>query len=94
MYQYFFELLRQAPHGASDQRGGGDDDLLTPPETSRVLRIAVQTLAKWRVYGFGPKFVRLTGNRVFYRRSDIDGFIAANEFHSTAEADSVQRGEA
>ena len=64
-----------------------DDSLLTPPEASRWLRVAVQTLARWRCEGQGPPFVRLGGNRVFYRRDDLEGYVASRRFRSTAEAD-------
>ena len=47
---------------------------------------ARQTLARWRCYGIGPPFVRI-GGRIFYDSADLDAFIAANKFHSTAEAD-------
>jgi Helix-turn-helix domain len=61
--------------------------LLTPAETSHALRIAVQTLARWRCEGRGPAFVRMSGNRVFYRLVDLDAFLAGRRFQSTAEAD-------
>jgi hypothetical protein len=60
--------------------------LLDPQETARYLRIAKQTLARWRCYGLGPRFVRL-GGRIFYDAADLNAFIAARKFHSTAEAD-------
>jgi len=61
--------------------------LFSPPEASRVLRVAVQTLARWRCEGRGPAFVRISGNRVFYRPEDLDAFLAGRRFHSTTEAD-------
>jgi hypothetical protein len=60
--------------------------LFAPQEASAYLRIAKQTLARWRCYGQGPSFVRI-GGRIFYDRADLDAFIAANKFRSTAEAD-------
>ena len=38
-----------------------DIDLFTPDETARWLKVAKQTLAKWRSEGRGPAFVRLNG---------------------------------
>ena len=64
--------------------------LLDPQETSDYLRIARQTLARWRCYGLGPRFVRI-GGRIFYDRVDLDAFIFTNKFGSTAEADQVSR---
>jgi Helix-turn-helix domain len=60
--------------------------LLHPDEASDYLRVAKQTLARWRCYGLGPHFVRI-GGRIFYDLADLDAFIAANKFRSTAEAD-------
>ena len=60
--------------------------LLDPQEASEYLRIAKQTLARWRCYGLGPCFVRI-GGRIFYDMADLDAFIAARKFRSTAEAD-------
>jgi Helix-turn-helix domain len=60
--------------------------LLDPPEAARYLRMAKQTLARWRCHGLGPRFVRI-GGRIFYDAADLDAFIAANKFQSTAEAD-------
>jgi len=72
---------RGAPVAASNQRR-----LLGPDEASDYLRMARQTLARWRCYGLGPRFVRI-GGRIFYDASDLDAFIAARKFQSTAEAD-------
>jgi Helix-turn-helix domain len=60
--------------------------LFDPQEASAYLRIAKQTLARWRCYGLGPRFVRI-GGRIFYDIADLDAFIAARKFRSTAEAD-------
>jgi predicted DNA-binding transcriptional regulator AlpA len=62
-----------------------DDALLLPPETGHRLRISVSTLAKWRVYGSGPRFIRLSGNRIAYRESDLAAWIAGRAVASTAE---------
>jgi hypothetical protein len=72
---------RGAPTAASRQRR-----LFDPEEASDYLRVARQTLARWRCYGLGPRFVRI-GGRIFYDASDLDAFIAARKFQSTAEAD-------
>jgi Helix-turn-helix domain len=60
--------------------------LLDPVEASDYLRMARQTLARWRCHGLGPQFVRI-GGRIFYDRADLDAFIRDNKFGSTAEAD-------
>jgi hypothetical protein len=60
--------------------------LFDPQEASDYLRMAKQTLARWRCYGLGPRFVRI-GGRIFYDVADLDAFITARKFQSTAEAD-------
>ena len=72
---------RGAPSAASKRRR-----LFDPAEASAYLRVAKQTLARWRCYGTGPPFVRI-GGRIFYDSTDLDAFIDANKFRSTAEAD-------
>ena len=58
--------------------------LMTTKETSAYVRHAVQTLAKWRVYGKGPRWVKM-GRSVFYDRSELDLWIDANTRRSTSE---------
>jgi Helix-turn-helix domain len=60
--------------------------LFDPDETAAYLRVAKQTLAKWRCGGTGPRFVRI-GGRIFYDVADLETFIADRKFGSTAEAD-------
>lgn len=50
--------------------------LMDTAEAAVYLRLAKQTLAKWRSQGRGPSFVRLHGS-VFYRLSELDQFIEA-----------------
>ena len=51
--------------------------LLDTAEAAVYLRLAKQTLAKWRSQGRGPSFVRLGGN-VYYRHAELDQFIDAS----------------
>ena len=73
--------------GGSSRGGPPGAELLTPDETAQRLRLAKQALARWRVEGKGPAFVRLDGNRIAYRADDIEAWLAGRRFHSTAEAD-------
>ena len=61
--------------------------LLSGPETARYLGIKPQTLRKWRLTGHGPPYVRIGDSprsRVAYRLSDIEAWVAARTFESTA----------
>ena len=55
-------------------------------EVASELKISRQALAKWRVSGEGPPFIRC-GAKILYRRSDIDDWLNARTASSTTEAD-------
>ena len=54
-----------------------DTELLTTQEYARATRRSQRTIERERETGEGCPFVRL-GRRVLYRRSDIEGYIAAH----------------
>jgi len=61
--------------------------LLSSPEAARYLGIKPQTLRKWRLLGKGPKYVRIGDSlrsRVAYRLSDLEAWVEARTFQSTA----------
>jgi hypothetical protein len=60
-------------------------DLLITVEAAKYLRLAPQTLSRWRCEGRGPGYHRL-GGRIFYARPDLDAFIAAGRVHGPADA--------
>ena len=47
------------------------DTILTPLELSLRLKVKVQTLAKWRMLGFGPKWFYV-GKLVRYHLSEVE----------------------
>lgn len=60
--------------------------LLTPREAAARLRVAPDTLAKWRCQGRGPIYTKV-GGRVLYDEADLIAYITARQCGSTAEAD-------
>lgn len=51
--------------------------LLTPKELAQRLKVTDGTLRKWRVFGSGPKFIKLgEGSKapVRYRIEDVEAF--------------------
>jgi hypothetical protein len=54
-----------------------DCDLLTPKECSAYRRCSLRKLDRERADGRGCPYVRIDG-RIFYRRQDVDRFIAAH----------------
>jgi predicted DNA-binding transcriptional regulator AlpA len=59
--------------------------VLDPRSASTYLGIAVQTLARWRVEGAGPPFLKL-GTAIRYDRSDLDTWLDARRQRSTTES--------
>ena len=57
---------------------------LTPKETSARLGVAVQTLANWRLFGTGPRFLKL-GGKILYPLAEIEAFEQANLRESTSQ---------
>ncbi|WP_417467846.1 helix-turn-helix transcriptional regulator [Maricaulis sp.] len=49
--------------------------LLRPKEVADALGLSKATLAKWRVHGDGPAFIKV-GTRVVYAEVDIQDWLA------------------
>lgn len=60
------------------------DRLISAEDAANFLNISPSTLAKMRLSGKSPRYVKL-GRRVAYRPSDLEAWVAAQTFHSTAE---------
>lgn len=68
-------------------------ELLEPAEAAYLLNLSVPTLARWRMEGKGPAFVRPAARIVRYQRADIEAWLGAS-VRSTSEADARARGAA
>jgi len=54
-------------------------------EAARYLgAINPRTLENWRVYGRGPRYLKV-GDRVVYRRRDLDAWLKTRERNSTRD---------
>jgi len=62
----------------------GIEALLTPAQAAEVLGVQIQTLAKWRCYGDGPKFIHV-GRLCRYRPKDLREWIEENQRKHTSE---------
>lgn len=60
------------------------DGRLTSGDAAQYLGLTAKVLANQRSQGIGPPFVKL-GKTVFYRKEDLDAWIAARRASSTAE---------
>jgi predicted DNA-binding transcriptional regulator AlpA len=62
--------------------------LINAAETAEYLGISASTLSKPRVFGGGPKYLKL-GRRVVYDTRDLDAWLDAHRRASTSEASGV-----
>jgi predicted DNA-binding transcriptional regulator AlpA len=62
----------------------GGQKCLLPKQVSQKIKVSESTLAKWRLNGNGPKFVKI-GGKVVYRESDVERFLEAHLCQSTSE---------
>jgi predicted DNA-binding transcriptional regulator AlpA len=60
-----------------------------PPEAATYVGLSVSTLAKQRLRGDGPKFVRLSPRAIGYLQVDLDAWLAEKRFGSTSEYPAV-----
>ena len=60
------------------------EPLLKPDEAGGYLGFTAGWLAKLRMNGSGPKFIKL-GRKIRYARSDLDAWIAAGRLVSTSQ---------
>jgi predicted DNA-binding transcriptional regulator AlpA len=64
------------------------DTLLTEREVAEQFKVSMNTLARWRLTGDGPKYKKLgdgKGARVRYRQADVDAYIEEHVWSSTSE---------
>ena len=50
-------------------------EVVRPPEAASLLSVSLSLLKKWRLKGDGPRFVRLGGRAIGYRRIDLWDWI-------------------
>lgn len=60
--------------------------VLRPGAAAAYLQLTKQTLARWRMEGKGPPFIKAGPQLVLYDRTDLDAFLASRKVRSTAEA--------
>lgn len=61
-----------------------NNSFLTQGEAAKLLRLSPRTLERHRVSGTGPRFTK-AGRRVLYRISELEAWVEARTFASTAE---------
>ena len=61
------------------------DRLIDEHQAAAFLRVSVSTLRGWRVSGRGPRWIKLSGNCVRYRRRELIEHADAHCVRSTCE---------
>ena len=69
------------------------DRLLDTNEVAGILGLKPQSIRLMRLRGSGPKFCRI-GSRIRYMESDVQSFICARRYGSTADASEKLREQA
>lgn len=59
------------------------EQLMKPDEVAQVLGLSPAQLAQQRYKGTGPKFVKVNGRRVRYRRADVEAYVESRTFAQT-----------
>lgn len=59
--------------------------VLTPAQTADYLTLSISTLARMRIAGNGPTFIRLSPQKIGYRQTDLDSFLEARVRTSTSQ---------
>ena len=74
------------PKGETAMKQHDDSNYLSTRRAAAFLGLSPRTLDRYRVSGAGPAFHRF-GNRILYRRDDLEAWASARRVASTSEAD-------
>jgi predicted DNA-binding transcriptional regulator AlpA len=58
--------------------------LVQPSELAKMLGVSLSCLAKWRMQGDGPAFLKL-GSRIAYRPEAVETWLTERERKSTSD---------
>lgn len=62
-------------------------DVMDTKQLSQLLGVPVPTIATWRHNGNGPRFLRLGGRVIRYRKTDVLRWIASSVVETTGETE-------
>lgn len=82
-----FDAYRQRADNAhlpqQAARAANNKELLTTKEVATLTGFSTSYFEKARIYGYGPKFLRIQANgktgKILYRRSAVESWLAAQE---------------
>ncbi len=61
------------------------DHLLTPQQAADYLGLKISALARWRMAGGGPKYVKINARARRYRKTDLEAWVEARLRTSTSD---------
>ncbi|MDR4485374.1 MAG: hypothetical protein R3B95_19610 [Nitrospirales bacterium] len=59
-------------------------ELLTPQQVARNIFTTIGTLAKWRLKGIGPRFIKLGPRSIAYPKAELQSWLESNLRQSTS----------
>jgi predicted DNA-binding transcriptional regulator AlpA len=77
-----FEFQHPPPHGADKPASAA---ILRPAAAANYLGLSLSTLAKMRVRGDGPRFIKLGQRCVGYMKDDLDRWLNERRRRSTSD---------
>lgn len=77
------------PPVPADQRPLGPRAILRPPQAAAYVGLTVSTLAKRRLYGERPHFVRLGRKAIGYSITELDAWLAECGRKSTSDVSAI-----
>lgn len=60
------------------------EKMLTPAEAAQQLQVSTSLLAQMRYKGVGPRYVKVSPRKVFYRQPDLDAYVDSVTRQGTA----------
>jgi predicted DNA-binding transcriptional regulator AlpA len=76
----------QVDHDAKPANGTNTAQLfLTAAETAALLRVSAITLSRWRIQGYGPRWIKMGPKRVAYAMDDLIAWTNTQKRTSTSD---------
>jgi predicted DNA-binding transcriptional regulator AlpA len=75
---------RSAPGATAQEPAGPNVILLTPKEAARLLKVSLSWMAKARMRGDGPSYIRI-GRSIRYSEAALIQWIKSRQCSSTSE---------
>ena len=76
---------RTVPEPLGVNMQNAQNQIWTPKQAAAWLGLSESTMAKQRLTGSGPVYIKLGARRVGYREADLEAWVQANRCRSTSE---------